>query len=111
MMGLLLSAVALFGVLATIVGQRRAEIGIRRALGAQARQLATMIVRHSLTLAVAGLGVGLLGAPATTRLLRLLLFEVDPSDPLTLAAVAALLVVVALVAAGSPRVVPRASIR
>lgn len=101
-MGLLLSAVGLFGVLAYVVGQGQAEIGIRMALGAQAHEVATMIVRHSLKLAAAGVALGLAGALLTTQLLRPVLFQVTPLDPLTLGAVALLLVIVVLIASWPP---------
>lgn len=101
-MGLLLSAVGLFGVLAYVVGQRRSEIGIRIALGAQAHEVATMVVRHSLQLAIIGTVLGLAGALLMGQLLRPLLFEVTPTDPATLGSVALLLILVALVASWLP---------
>jgi predicted permease len=99
---MLLSAVGIYGVISYIVGQRRGEIGVRMALGAPATQVAAMIVRQSLRLALAGIVIGLLAALAGTRILRSLLFEVSPTDPLVLAAVAALLVALAALSSFAP---------
>jgi len=101
-MGLLLSAVGLFGVLAYLVNQRRSEIGIRMALGAQPHDVATLIVRHALKLAIMGAALGLVTALATTQLLRSLLFEITPGDPLTLGLVTGVLMIVALMATYFP---------
>jgi putative ABC transport system permease protein len=99
---LLLSAVGIYGVISYLVGQRRGEIGVRIALGAPASQVATMIVGQSLRLALAGIAIGLLAALAGTRVLRSLLFEVSPTDPVVLAAVAALLVALAALSSFAP---------
>lgn len=101
-MGLLLSAIGLFGVLATLVGQRRNEIGIRIALGARTHAVTAMILRHSLKLALAGIALGVLAALATTRLLQAMLFGVSPGDPVILGAVALVLLAVALLASWLP---------
>ena len=84
------------------VTQRTKEIGIRMALGAQRRQMLTMILRQSLTMAAIGIGVGLLGAFAATRLLSALLFGVGTTDLLTFGAVIILLGAAALFAALLP---------
>ena len=84
------------------VTQRTKEIGIRMALGAQRRQMLTMILHQSLTMAAIGIGVGLLGAFAATRLLSALLFGVGTTDLLTFAAVIILLGAAALFAALLP---------
>ena len=99
---ILLAAVGIYGVIAYNVTQRTKEIGIRMALGAQRRQMLTMILHQSLTMAAIGIGVGLLGAFAATRLLRALLFGVGTTDLLTFAAVIILLGAAALFAALLP---------
>ena len=101
-MALLLSAVGLYGAVSYLVGQRRGEIGVRMALGARVAQVARLVVMQSVRLAAAGVLLGLAGAIAILRVLRSLLFEVSPTDPLTLAAVAALLVVTAAAASYAP---------
>jgi predicted permease len=101
-MALILSVVGLYGVVAYVVGQRTREIGIRMALGAVAGQVAGATVRDALRLAIVGSALGIVGAIATTRTLRSLLFEISPTDPWTLAAVTVLLVGVAAVASLVP---------
>jgi putative ABC transport system permease protein len=99
---ILLAAVGIYGVIAYNVTQRTKEIGIRMALGAQRRKMLTMILRQSLTMAAIGIGVGLLGAFAATRLLSALLFGVGTTDLPTFAAVIILLGAAALFAALLP---------
>jgi putative ABC transport system permease protein len=101
-MALLLSVVGIYGVISYIVGQRRSEIGIRMALGARVWEVSRLVVLQSVRLAVAGVAVGLVCALAATRALRALLFEVSPTDPLVLASVSALLVVLAVLASFAP---------
>jgi len=96
LLALVLSAVGIYGVLAYQVTQRTREIGIRMALGAEKRDVLGMVLRHTLVLAGAGVVLGTAGALAVTRVLANFLFEVKPTDPLTFAAVAALLACVAL---------------
>jgi ABC-type antimicrobial peptide transport system permease subunit len=84
------------------VAQRTREIGIRMALGAQARDVLRLIVGQGLTLTLIGIALGLTGAFALTRLLRSLLFGVSASDPLTFTGVAALLLAVSLLACYLP---------
>ena len=95
---IILAAVGIYGVIAYNVAQRTREIGIRMALGAQRQQMLLMILRQSLTMAAIGIGVGLCGAFAATRLLRALLFGVGTTDLLTYAAVIVLLGAAALLA-------------
>lgn len=95
----LLAAVGIVGVTARGVAQRARELGIRIALGAQGRSLVRMVVRESLTTALAGTAIGLLAALWASRLLTSFLFGVEPLDPLTFTAVATLLGVVCLGAA------------
>jgi putative ABC transport system permease protein len=99
---LLLAAVGLYSVIAFAVSQRTAEIGIRMALGAQARQVVLMVMRGGLRLVVIGVVLGLLGAAAASRLIRTLLFGVEPLDPTIYAAVAALFILTATLACFMP---------
>ena len=99
---LALSAVGTCGVISYLVTQRRAEIGVRIALGASVRRVSRLVVLQSMRLAVVGVAIGLVVSVATTRLLSKLLFDVSPTDPLVLAMVATALLVVAGLAAFSP---------
>lgn len=101
-LALLLGMIGLYGVISYLVEQRRGEIGIRRALGAGAAHITGMIVGQSARLVVPGVLLGLAGAILTTRILRALLFEVSPTDPVTLAGVSLLLIGVAVLAAYLP---------
>ncbi len=101
-LGLVLAAVGIYGVMAYDVAQRTNEIGIRIALGARGRDVIRLILRHGLRLAFAGAAIGLAGAFALTRLLKGFLFNVSATDPATFVAVASLLIVVALVACWIP---------
>ena len=82
-LALLLGLVGLYGVIAYSASQRRREIGIRIALGAQRNAVTAMFVRQGLAMAGGGVACGLIVAVAATRLLRSLLFHVSPIDPLT----------------------------
>jgi putative ABC transport system permease protein len=95
---MLLAAIGIYGVMAYFVSQRVREIGVRMALGAQRGDVLKLIVRQGMSRALIGVGVGLVAALALTRLISGLLFDVSASDPLTLAALTALLVLVALLA-------------
>ena len=97
-----LSTIGLYGLLAFSVAARAREIGIRAALGASRGAIARMVVREGLQLTAVGIVAGILLALAATRPLEKLLFEVEPRDPLTLAAIAAFLMLVALVASYIP---------
>jgi putative ABC transport system permease protein len=99
---MVLAAVGIYGVIAYNVAQRTREIGIRMALGAQQRQMMTMILRQSLTMAALGIAIGLFGAFAATRLLSALLFGVGTTDLLTYGAVILLLGAAALLAGFLP---------
>jgi ABC-type antimicrobial peptide transport system permease subunit len=101
-MALVLSAVGIYGVISYTVGQRRPEIGVRMALGAPAAQVGRMVVAQSLRVAAVGIAIGLVGAFATTRVLRSLLFGVTPTDPVTLAAVTLVLITLGALAAYVP---------
>src|SRR5437879_5093545 len=111
-----LAAVGLFGAMATMVRQRTRELGVRMALGATARDVRRMVMGRGLAVASVGSLLGLLGALLANRLLAAMLYEVAPTDPATLATVAALLLAVGLVACYVParqamRVDPMAALR
>ena len=101
-MALVLGVVGIYGVIAYAVSQRTREIGIRMALGARPGGLQTMFVRHGLTLAGVGAAVGLGAAAGLTKLMTSLLFGVGTLDPVTYAAVAALLILAAALASYVP---------
>jgi hypothetical protein len=99
---LLLAGVGLFGLMSYAVAQRRREIGIRMALGADRRRVVRDVVRDGLTVTLAGLAVGAVAALAAVRLVKALLFGVTPQDPLTLVTAAASLVAIAILACWVP---------
>jgi ABC-type antimicrobial peptide transport system permease subunit len=99
---LLLALGGVFGVLAYSVAQRTREIGLRIALGASTSNVLKMVLRQGVLTTVAGMAIGLFGCFLLTRFMRSLLFEVGPGDPLTLAAVALLVVVAAAIASYIP---------
>lgn len=96
------AAVGIYGVIGYSVSQRTQEIGIRMALGAPRANVLRMVVGQAMALAAIGVGVGAVGAWLLTRLMQKLLFGVTASDPLTFAAVSALLALVAALAASVP---------
>jgi putative ABC transport system permease protein len=102
LLALLLAAVGIYGVMAYSVSQRTQEIGLRMALGAQPRDVMKLIVGQGMKLVAVGLALGVLAALGLTRWLMTLLFDVEATDPLTYAAIAVLLGVVALVACCLP---------
>jgi putative ABC transport system permease protein len=99
---LLLAGLGIYGVISYIVGERTHEIGIRLALGAQRWNILRMVMRLGLELALAGAAVGLVGALIVSRLMAGVLYGVRPTDPLTFAGVAFLLIGVALLACYIP---------
>jgi putative ABC transport system permease protein len=102
LLALILAAVGIYGVMSYSVARRSHEIGIRLALGADRRDAFRLVVGQGLRLAALGGVAGVIGALALSRFIQSLLFGVGPSDPLTFAAVAVLLTLVALVAAAIP---------
>ncbi len=98
----LLAGVGLYGVLATAVRQRTAEIGVRMALGAAPSRIFRLMVGKGLNLSVIGIVLGVVGAFALTRVLASMLVEVKPTDPVTFVSVAALFLFIAVLASWLP---------
>ena len=101
-LALVLAAVGVYGVMAYSVGQRTHEIGIRSALGAEARDIRRMVLRQGLTLGGIGIGIGLLAAAGATRFLGYFLLGVNPLDPWAFGGVSAVLLVTILIASWVP---------
>lgn len=99
---LLLALIGIYGVMSYSVARRTHEIGIRTALGADATQVLKLVLGHAMTLAGAGIALGVVGAVVLSRVLRNMLFEVEPTDPLTFALIAILLAAVSLLASYLP---------
>jgi putative ABC transport system permease protein len=102
LLGLLLASVGLYGVMSYAVAARTREIGVRMALGAERRDVLSLIVRQGLTLSLLGVGGGLLLATAATRVLQRFLFGIGATDPVTFLSVALLLTIIALLACWIP---------
>jgi putative ABC transport system permease protein len=103
-LALVLAGVGVYGVLAYTVSQRTRELGIRVALGAHAGAVRALVLRQGLGVALVGLVLGLLGALGLSRLLRAVLYDVSPTDPLALATAAGVLAAVAAIACLIPAV-------
>ena len=101
-MALALGVIGIYGVMSYTVSQRKPEIGIRLALGAQQGDVLQIILRQGMKLALVGVASGIVAAFGLTGLMRSLLFGVTAHDPLTFASVAALLIVIALLACYIP---------
>jgi predicted permease len=115
-LALILASVGIYGVIAYVVGQRTHEIGIRMALGAQRKNVLRLVLWQGTRLALLGIAIGIAAAVALTHLMADLLYGVSATDPLTFAAVAFVLVVVAMGACYLPayratRVNPVAALR
>jgi putative ABC transport system permease protein len=113
---LVLAAIGIYSIMSYAVTQRTSEIGIRMALGAEARDIFRLVVGHAVKLVGFGLLVGVIVALSTTRLMRSLLYGVEPTDPLTLGAICLVIGTVALIASWIParratRVDPLVAIR
>jgi hypothetical protein len=102
LLGVLLAAIGLFGAVSHSVSSRTREIGIRIAIGAKASDVVWMVLRQSLTVTMIGILAGLPAAIAGSRLVSSLLFEVSPSDPLTVGLAAVVLAAVGLLAGFCP---------
>jgi putative ABC transport system permease protein len=101
-LALALAAIGIYGLIAYAVTERTHEIGVRLALGAQRRDVMSMIVVQGMTMAATGAAVGVVAALAVTRLMSSLLFGISAADPVTFAAIPVLLGVVAFVACYVP---------
>jgi predicted permease len=101
-LALLLAAIGTYGVLSYSVAERRREIGIRMALGANQASVMAQVMKQGLTLTTIGIVAGLIGAVALNRLIASLLFGVAPTDPTTMAAVIATITLVAAIACWIP---------
>jgi putative ABC transport system permease protein len=97
-----LAMIGVYGVVSYSVSQRINEIGIRVALGARSSDVFRLVLREALALSAIALALGLLASLALGRVLQSLLFEVTPTDPATLASVAAVVLAVSILAAAIP---------
>jgi putative ABC transport system permease protein len=102
LLALALAAIGIYGVVAYAVSERTREIGVRMALGAQARDVLKLVLFQGMKMIVAGLAIGLFSAFALTRVMKNLLYGVSATDPLTFAAVPLLLAAIALLACYIP---------
>jgi predicted permease len=100
--GLLLAAAGLYGVLSYLVAQRQREIGIRLALGAGPRDVGRQVLGRGLAMVAVGLGIGLAAALALVGVMKTVLYEVDPKDPVALAAAIGAMAATALIACWRP---------
>jgi ABC-type antimicrobial peptide transport system permease subunit len=101
-LSLLLAGVGLYGVLSYVVTQRVPEIGIRIALGAQRGQVLELVLRDGLRPVMSGLAVGIGGGVAVGYVIRSLLYQTKPLDPIVFAVMAMLLLTVAAIASAAP---------
>jgi ABC-type antimicrobial peptide transport system permease subunit len=101
-LALLLAAVGLYGVLSYSVSQRRSEIGIRLALGADRSNVRSLVLRQGMKPALIGIAAGLLGAIFAAQAMKTLLFNLTPADPITFAVVPLILLATTLLASYVP---------
>src|SRR5690606_19696861 len=99
---LLIATCGIYGLMAYSVSQRRREIGMRMALGADRRDVIRLVLGRALRIVAAGAAAGLFGSLIATRVLRRFLFEVTPTDPIVFATVTLLLMAVGVMAAWLP---------
>jgi putative ABC transport system permease protein len=116
LMALFLAAVGVYGVISYAVSQRTREIGLRMALGAKGSSVLTQIMREGLMLSIAGIGVGLVGSFALSRVFESIVFGITPTDPITYGGVVIVLVLAAAAASLLParrasRVSPMVALR
>ena len=102
LLAVVLGAVGIYGIVSYSVTQRTHEIGIRMALGAQAANVLSLIMKNGLTLVLTGIVIGIAGALALTRFLTTLLFGVTPTDSVTFVVVSVVFFVIAMVASLIP---------
>ena len=111
-----LAAIGLFGVMATIVRQRRHELGVRMALGATVRDVQSIVIGRGLLVAGVGVVAGIGGSTLANRLLSSMLYQVSPTDVSTLTGIAAVLIAIAVLASliparASARIDPATALR
>jgi ABC-type antimicrobial peptide transport system permease subunit len=100
--GLVLAVVGIYGVVSFLVTQRKQELAVRIALGASRATVLWLVLKQGLKMATIGAAIGLLGAGATQKLTRGLLFGISPVDPVTFAGAAVFLLTVAAIASAIP---------
>ncbi len=101
-LALVLSSVGIYGVISYLVARRTQEIGIRMALGADRADVARLVLRDGMRLALLGVAIGIVGAVGLTRLMGKMLYGVSPTDPLTFLSISLLLLLVAMAACYIP---------
>jgi putative ABC transport system permease protein len=101
-LAMVLATIGVYGVVSYLVGQRTQEIGVRRALGAQAAEIVAMLVRESMRPVMTGIAIGLVGAVALSRVLAAMLFQVSSTDVATYAIACGGLAIAALLASVIP---------
>ncbi len=116
LVSLLLAAIGVYGVVAYAFQQRTHEIGIRVALGAERRDVIGLVLGHGMKLTVIGMSIGLVASFGATRLLASFLYGVSPTDPVSFAATATVLFLIAVIASYLParriaRLDPTAALR